>query len=685
MATQRARGAALLRVALVLSFLAASDARSSGPASCDARSGHGASDSGGGGYTLAVSNASVDVTAVAPNTRLELLLTAPDGSAFKGFVMHAANAGAFAVADALVSERVESCHAGNAVGHRSASSKTRVRAYFTAPATGGAVTITAQAVESRMVVYETALELTVVEDGDADDAEDEAEDDAEDEAEDDAEDEAEDDARVDDRDASNASNASLASNASYALNASLASDVTLRWTVGPADATAVTPAVAASEVAFAIETHRADAASIAVAFQSREGEGAMFPAEAVIAWLAPIETTDDDAPGHDEVGHVGSYALTSYDAATGVVGPENRNLEIRDGSVERRVRSNGVNGLNSNVLIARFVARKDDVSRATSKRSSGSASEDLDVFSGEDVDSINTFESVRVAYAVSATAGKAYHDLGRGVAFVNFVTGNATRSVSVAARLKRTRFFAHGACALAAWFCFGFGTLVSAFFKTVHVHVPFFRNQNETTIKRRWFVAHVASQTCGALLAVAALAVALRESAGETGAAFDWARSDASDKKKAHGVCGVALVFCVAAQVALGAFREAKDGVREAKRVEKNADGDATSRATETTGGLDGSPIDEKENRKTRAPLRKAHVALGWLVALGGFANAAVGAGLFRRLVARDGAFADAGGSSREEDEHRSSVFSEAAWTGLAILGAGLCLRVVNGARERLT
>ena len=139
---------------------------------------------------------------------------------------------------------------------------------------------------------------------------------------------------------------------------------------------------------------------------------------------------------------------------------------------------------------------------------------------------------------------------------MNFVTGNATRSVSVAARLKRTRFFAHGACALAAWFCFGFGTLVSAFFKTVHV--PFFRNQNETTIKRRWFVAHVASQTCGALLAVAALAVALRESKGETGSAFDWARSDASDQKKAHGACGVALVFCVAAQIALGAFREAK-------------------------------------------------------------------------------------------------------------------------------
>ena len=159
--------------------------------------------------------------------------------------------------------------------------------------------------------------------------------------------------------------------------------VTLRWTVGPADATAVTPAIAASEVAFAIETRRADAASIAVAFQSREGEGAMFPAEAVIAWLAPTTTTTDEtAPG--TVGHVGAYALTSYDAASGVVGPHNPNLEIRDGSVERK---------NGNVLIARFVARKDDISRATS-----ATRRQLSPVT----DASNDVESVRVACAASA-------------------------------------------------------------------------------------------------------------------------------------------------------------------------------------------------------------------------------------------------------------------------------------------
>ena len=637
MATQRARGAALLRVALVLSFLAASDARSSGPASCDARSGHGASDSGGGGYTLAVSNASVDVTAVAPNTRLELLLTAPDGSAFKGFVMHAANAGAFAVADALVSERVESCHAGNAVGHRSASSKTRVRAYFTAPATGGAVTVTAQAVESRMVVYEVRLELTVVgNDGVADEA------------------------REEERDDSDDSDDFFSS---YAFSSSLASDATLRWTVGPADATVHAPAIGPSQVAFAIETTRAGARSIAVAFQRREGEGAMFPADAVVAWLA----FDDDDPGSIPNGHVGSYALVSYDAATGVVGPPNANLEITRGAVERGGR------LGSRTLTARFVAERDDVTRATSV---------VDAFS-ETSDS----NAVRVAYAVSTRAAKAYHDLGRGASFVNLAKGGrATRSVARSALLKKRRFLAHGAVALAAWSCFLIGALVAAFgnkksrlesHTTLDTHAmtnarddhenlrdPTHpttiattttfdaekdgsrRKRRRTQKKKRFFVAHVVAQTCGGSLAVAALAVALRARAGETGTAFDWARADADVALRAHGAFGVALVACVVAQAALGAFREAP----------KKTDDDG------------GAPAAEKKQNPP-APLRRSHVALGWCLALGGFANAAVGAVLFQRLDARDRERKGAGSSGD------ALVFSAVAWTGFAVVAVSLCLR----------
>ena len=117
---------------------------------------------------------------------------------------------------------------------------------------------------------------------------------------------------------------------------------------------------------------------------------------------------------------------------------------------------------NGNVLIARFVARK----RRRLAR---------------DVRDGRFRRDGRVEYRrIGARRvrgerrpGKAYHDLGRGVAFVNFVTGDFSRSTARSARLKRDRFFAHGAVALAAWFCFGFGTLVSAFFKTV------FQNENE--------------------------------------------------------------------------------------------------------------------------------------------------------------------------------------------------------------
>ena len=86
------------------------------------------------------------------------------------------------------------------------------------------------------------------------------------------------------------------------------------------------------------------------------------------------------------------------------------------------------------------------------------------------------------------------------------VGGDVKRSVSRSARLKRKRFFAHGAVALTAFFFMGLGTLVSGFFKK--------------RLVRDWFKLHVAFQTCGSLLVLAALAIALRESVGETGAAF---------------------------------------------------------------------------------------------------------------------------------------------------------------------
>jgi hypothetical protein len=613
----RARGAALARVALLLSFLVASLARSTGPASCDARSGHGASDSGDGGYTLVVSNASVNVSAVAPSTRLELVLTAPGGSVFKGFVMHASNTGTFEVVNALDSQLANACHGGNAVGHRSASSKSSVRAYFTAPATNGAVTVTAQAVESRMTVYEVQITVTVV--GAIEDEDDDEGDDSDDD--------------------SSSSSSNL-----YEFSSALASDATLSWTVGPADATEHFDALRSGEVAFAIETTRSGAASVAVAFQSKESDGAMFPADAIIAWL----DFDDAATGF-----VGSYALSSYDADAGVVGPANEKLQVHTVSVERR-RVSDPSGLDDGKtsLIARFVAKTDDVAAAVGVADAFGESE--------------TSSFARVAYAIGSVPGKAYHDLGRGSAFVNLhVGGDVERVVSKSVKLKRKRFQAHATVALFAFFAMSLGTLVSGFVKK--------------RLGQDWFRMHVAFQLIGSLLVIAALAIALREARGETSVAFEWGRADSDVTKRAHGAVGVALVVCVVAQVALGFFREAKGTLLRGRAKQKRTHADGHE---ERGGSIRDADVEretyERSYGQTVPPLRKAHVSLGWLLALGGFANAIVGAVLFERLVHRDTVDVATDGATKTR-----SAFWYVAWTLFGVVAALFCLRVFSS-RKRL-
>jgi acyl-coenzyme A thioesterase PaaI-like protein len=339
------------------------------------------------------------------------VLTAPGGSVFKGFVMHASNTGTFAVVNALDSQLVDVCHGGNAVGHRSAASKSNVRAYFTAPATNGAVTVTAQAVESRMTVYEVQITVTVV--GAIEDEEDEGDD-------------------SDDDSSSSSSNL-------YEFSSALASDATLSWTVGPADATAYFDALRSGEVAFAIETTRSDAASVAVAFQSKESDGAMFPADAVLAWL----DFDDAATGF-----VGSYALSSYDADAGVVGPENEKLDVHTVSVERRrVETDD----EKTSLIARFVAKTDDVSAAARRRRR--------VWRKR-----NVIRRRASRTPIGSVPRKAYHDLGRGSVFVNLHVGGdgrtrrlevgdvETETVPSARRRRARRVFFHEPRDARVWF-----------------------------------------------------------------------------------------------------------------------------------------------------------------------------------------------------------------------------------------
>ena len=215
---------------------------------------------------------------------------------------------------------------------------------------------------------------------------------------------------------------------------------------------------------------------------------------------------------------------------------------------------------------------------------------------------------------------------------MNFVTGDFSRSTARSARLKRDRFFAHGAVALAAWFCFGFqDARVCVFSKP---------SCGETKMVRR---ARRVANLWRTARARRARRRAPRKR-GRDGRGVRLGSERRVGQKKAHGVCGVAR-SCFASprrwrsgRFAEGERRRSRGETRRKKRGRRR---DVACHRDDR--GLDGSPVVdvvERENRKTRAPLRKAHVALGWLLALGGFANAVVGADLFRRLVARDEAFA---------------------------------------------
>jgi hypothetical protein len=232
--------------------------------------------------------------------------------------------------------------------------------------------------------------------------------------------------------------------------------------------------------------------------------------------------------------------------------------------------------------------------------------------------------------------------------------------------LKRKRFQAHGAVALGAFFSMSLGTLVSGFLKK--------------QLGQDWFRMHVAFQLIGSLLVVAALAIALREARGETSVAFEWGRADSDVTKRAHGGVGVALIVCVVAQVALGFFREAKGTLLRGRAKQKRtqeADGHE-----ERGGSIRDADVEretyERSYGQTAPPLRKAHVSLGWLLVLGGFANAIVGSVLFERLVYRDTVDVAVDGATKTR-----SAFWYVAWTLFGVVAALFCLRVFSS-RKRL-
>jgi hypothetical protein len=232
--------------------------------------------------------------------------------------------------------------------------------------------------------------------------------------------------------------------------------------------------------------------------------------------------------------------------------------------------------------------------------------------------------------------------------------------------LKRKRFQAHAAVALGAFFSMSLGTLVSGFLKK--------------QLGQDWFKLHVAFQTIGSLLVIAALAIALREARGETSVAFEWGRADSDVTKRAHGAVGVALVVCVVAQVALGFFREVKGTyIRgRAKQKRTRADGHEERGGSIRDADVERETYERSYGQSSVPPLRKAHVSLGWLLVLGGFANAIVGAVLFERLVYRDTVDVAVDGATKTR-----SAFWYVAWTLFGVVAALFCLRVFSS-RKRL-
>jgi hypothetical protein len=582
-------------LACVCFFALAVDARSTGAASCDARSGHGAGDSGDGGFTLTTTDGSVDVTAVAPNTTVSLTLASPPGGlTFDGFVVHSGNSGVLAVADGgSHSQTASPCHAGNSVTHKSRIAKSSVDVAYTTSTTPGTTTLTAQFVTSKMIVFQTTMDVTVTGglgvDGDDDDKNEDGDDDVE-------------------------VQIAQGKDTNYQFVTSLASDTTLQWTVGPADASAdgYVPAVADGDVSFQVTTTRADASQVSFSFQQTQN---MVPAYAVVGWL----------PNDGVGGQVGSYYLAGYSAEEVVVDSV---LGLRNASVSRV----------GSALSVSFVVSKADVATALG---SGTTADDLfEAQTRRRALRQETAVYANVAYAVSSVSTQhAYHDLGRGAFAVDLGRGgDGVDQISASQKMRKLRFFCHGACALAGLYAMTAGGYVAAFrlgtgggsilagggdgSNTMATSQKPATTTARKFVTKYWFVAHRACQYAGSVFVVVAAILALVPSSGEsknTLKPFDWeGRGDVDGGLKAHGVLGILLVTLVSAQVLTGIFREQKGGGSDA------ADDDGTG-DVKASGGED----DASGKTTTKStPTRNFHRVVGWVVFLAFAANCVTGTAL---------------------------------------------------------
>jgi len=494
---------ALSAVALTL-LASPALAYSSGAGGCSALTGHGTSaQSGAGGYTLTHDGGA----SPSPGTQVTVTLTG--SSTFMGFILKT-DAGTLAVKDGTNSKTVSAC--SGAIGHRSAAGKSSVEAYLTLPATGGTtVTVSAQALTSKMTVYELSTTITTAASNDpspppsppppppaplqlvapagcdpsslgyACSA------------------------KINGGKTSDHSDHSDHNHRRRLLGASSSSagEIIVHWTPGGVDLAAAglssDVAVSHGHVAFAVQAKVAAGHSVGLSFQ--ETNSAMVPADAVIGWMGSDGSN----------GQVGSYRLAGYSASD--VTPNNAGLPVYNTSVEAT----------SSETVVKFTAAAHDIGK------------ERVVANGGGVHSIG--------YAVSSSASKSYHDVTHGAVSLDLTTGKVTAVEAPGADQWRT----HGLLMSIAFAAMAVGATSS-----LVAHTSLVPNSHMLN----WHRFHYTTQAAASVIALVGLVLALDRDDADVTKPLDWSKGNADTVYKAHGAIGITVALIPVVQAMLGILRE---------------------------------------------------------------------------------------------------------------------------------
>jgi hypothetical protein len=479
-------------------------AYSSGAGGCSALTGHGTSaQSGAGGYTLTHDGGA----SPSPGTQVTVTLTG--SSTFMGFILKT-DAGTLAVKDGTNSKTVSAC--SGAIGHRSAAGKSSVEAYLTLPATGGTtVTVSAQALTSKMTVYELSTTITTAASNDpspppsppppppaplqlvapagcdpsslgyACSA------------------------KINGGKTSDHSDHSDHNHRRRLLGASSSSagEIIVHWTPGGVDLAAAglssDVAVSHGHVAFAVQAKVAAGHSVGLSFQ--ETNSAMVPADAVIGWMGSDGSN----------GQVGSYRLAGYSASD--VTPNNAGLPVYNTSVEAT----------SSETVVKFTAAAHDIGK------------ERVVANGGGVHSIG--------YAVSSSASKSYHDVTHGAVSLDLTTGKVTAVEAPGADQWRT----HGLLMSIAFAAMAVGATSS-----LVAHTSLVPNSHMLN----WHRFHYTTQAAASVIALVGLVLALDRDDADVTKPLDWSKGNADTVYKAHGAIGITVALIPVVQAMLGILRE---------------------------------------------------------------------------------------------------------------------------------